>query len=81
MTADDFAAITVRPGHEGTQLKLGDIARISKTLREQDKLVRSDGMQAMEIIIWPKNQVGATVNAVNEVIDTFRSSCQLVLRS
>lgn len=73
MTADDFAAIMLRPGHQGTQLKLGDVARISETLREQDKLVRSDGMQAMEIIIWPKNQVGATVNAVNEVIDAFRS--------
>ena len=51
MTADDFATIILRPGHQGTQLKLGDIARISETLRKQDKLVRSDGMPAMEIII------------------------------
>ncbi len=71
-TADDFAAIALRSGRQGTQLKLGDIARISETLRDQDKLVRSDGMPAMEIIIWPKNQVGATVDAVHEVIDTFR---------
>ena len=73
MTADDFAAIMLRSGHKGTQLKLGDIARISETLREQDKLVRSNGMPAMEVIVWPKNQVGATVNAVHEVVDTFRS--------
>ncbi len=71
MTVDDYAAIVLRPGEQGMRLQLGDIARIHETVRDRDVLVRSDGKLAMEIFIWPKNQIGKTVNAVHEVIDDF----------
>jgi multidrug efflux pump subunit AcrB len=72
ITANDFATIQLRPDRQGLQLRLGDIARISETVRDQDKLLRSDGLPAMQILIWPKNQIGATVDAVQQVIAAFR---------
>ncbi|SFK22606.1 Multidrug efflux pump subunit AcrB [Nitrosomonas aestuarii] len=73
LTADDFAAIALRPEREGMQLRLGEIAQIYETVRDQDIRVRSDGIPAMEILIWPKNQIGATVNAVHEIVAAFQS--------
>ncbi len=73
MTAEDFAAIRLRSDRQGMQLKLGDIARITETVRDQSMLVRSDGLPAMEILIWPRNQLGKTVDAVNQVITAFHS--------
>lgn len=74
MTPDDFAAIVLRSGPQGVQLRLGEIARISETVRDRDFLVRSDGKAAMEIIIWPKNHVDETVDAVHEIVDAFQST-------
>lgn len=73
MTVEDFAAIRLRSDQQGMQLKLGDIARITETVREQNILIKSDDLLAVEMVIWPKNQLGATVRAVNEVIDAYRS--------
>lgn len=73
MTAEDFAAIRLRSDRQGMQLKLGDIAHITETVRDQSMLVRSDGLPAMEILIWPRNQLGKTVDAVNQVITAFHS--------
>lgn len=72
MTVDDYAAIELRPARQGTRLQLGDIAQIYETVREKDLLVRSDGKNAMEIFIWPKDQIGTTVAAVDEVIAAFQ---------
>lgn len=72
MTVEDFAAIRLRSDRQGMQLKLGDIARITETVREQNMLVRSDDLPAMELVIWPRSQLGSTVQAVHEVIAAFR---------
>lgn len=73
MTADDYAAIVLRPGQQGEYLQLGDLAQIHETVRDRDMRLRSDGKSAMEIIIWPKNQIGQTVDAVQEIISDFRA--------
>ncbi len=73
MTADDYAAIVLRPGQQGEHLQLSDIAQIHETVRDRDMRLRSDGKPAMEIIIWPKNQIGETVDAVHEIVDAFRT--------
>lgn len=72
MTVADYAAIVLRPGQEGMHLQLGDIASIRETIRHQDVVARSDGIPALEILIWPKNQISETVDAVQAVVDAFR---------
>ncbi len=73
MTVDDYAAIVLRPGQQGEYLQIGEIAQIHETVRDRDMRLRSDGKPAMEIIIWPKNQIGQTVDAVHEIVNTFRA--------
>lgn len=73
MTVEDFAAIRLRSDQQGMQLKLGDIARITEIVREQNILIKSAGLPAMELVIWPRNQLGTTVKSVNQVIDAYRS--------
>ena len=73
MTAEDYAAIVLRPGQQGEYLQLGEIAQIHETVRDRDMRLRSDGKPAMEIFIWPKNQIGKTVDAVQEIVNDFRT--------
>ena len=73
MTVADFAAIELRSAYQGTRLLLGDIAQIRKIVNEQDLLVRVDGKPAVEVFVMPKDQIKATVEAVNQVIEVFRS--------
>lgn len=73
MTVADFAAIELRSAYQGTRLLLGDIAQIRKIINEQDLLVRVDGKPAVEVFVMPKDQIKATVEAVNQVIEVFRS--------
>ncbi|WP_350283406.1 efflux RND transporter permease subunit [Nitrosomonas sp.] len=72
MTVEDFATIRLRSDQQGMQLKLGDIARITEIVREQNILIKSDGLPAVEMVIWPRNQLGTTVKAVNQVIAAYR---------
>jgi multidrug efflux pump subunit AcrB len=72
MSVADYAAIELRSSHHGSRLSLGDIAHIHETVSEQDLLVRIDGKAAVEVIVLPKDQIVATVEAVNKVIDEFR---------
>ena len=73
MTVEDFAAIRLRSDQQGMQLTLGDIARITEAVREQNILIKSDGLPAVEMLVWPRNRLGATVKAVNQVIAAYRS--------
>ncbi|MDO9469736.1 MAG: efflux RND transporter permease subunit [Nitrosomonas sp.] len=72
MSISDFAAIELRPTYQGARLLLGDVAKIRETLREEDLLVRVDDKPAMQIIVMPKDQIKATVEAVNQIIAEFR---------
>lgn len=73
MSMEDFAAINLRPNPHGARLLLGDIAQIRETVNERDVLVRIDGKPAVQIFVMSKDQIVKTVNAVNEVIEAFRS--------
>lgn len=68
----DFAAIELPSANSGRPLLLGDIAEIQEIVAEQDWQVRIDGKPAAEVIVFPNRQVSSTVQAVNEVIETFR---------
>ena len=72
MTVDDFAAIELRPAFQGTRLLLGDIAHIREAVGERSAAVTIDGKRSVEIYVMPKNQIKATVDAVNQVIEEFR---------
>lgn len=72
MTVADFAVIELRPAYQGTRLLLGDVAQIRETVGERDAAMSIDGKRFVSIYVMPKNQIKATVDAVNQVIEAFR---------
>lgn len=73
MSVDDYAAIVLRSDASGAHLLLGDVARIRTAVNDKDMRARIDGKPAVQIFVMSKDRIPTTVEAVNEVIDAFRS--------
>ncbi len=73
MTVADYAAINLRSDQHGAHLLLGDIARIREMIHEKDYLAKIDGEPAVQIFVMSKDRIVTTVEAVNQVIENFRS--------
>lgn len=73
MTVADYAAINLRSDQHGAHLLLGDIAQIREIIHERDYLIRFDGKPAVEIFVKSKDRIVTTVDAVNQVVENFRS--------
>ena len=73
MAVADYAAINLRPDSQGTRLLLGDIAQIRETVSDRDILARIDGKPAVQIFVISKDRIKTTVEAVNQIIEAFRS--------
>ena len=73
MTVADYAVIKLRSDPHGAQLMLGDVANIREGVSEKDFLATIDGKPAVQIYVIARDRITTTVNAVNEVIETFRT--------